>query len=127
MHNPTDFAAATALRQKLIAEWYAPACPVWPDIALAPSLEQFEAPTRVEVDGVTARVVPELYAPAWAVAAVEGLVNRAGVDGYVVAELIEAGACDPELAARIAAAARNTAHPDVPALTALLRRWLETP
>ncbi len=122
-----DFAAAAALRQKLIAEWYAPASATWPDIALAPSLERFEELTRVEVvDGVP-RLAPELYAPAWAVATFEGLVNRAGLDGYAVAEFVEWATESPERAGEIAAAARNAEHPDVGALRALFRRWLETP
>lgn len=121
-------AASVRRRQELLAEWYAPASHVWPDIALAPSLELFEADTAVVFDSGVARVVPELYAPAWAVATVDALVNREGVDGFLVAELLEAAVEDVDLARELATAAGgNVAQPDTPAILAVLRRWMRTP
>lgn len=125
--SPAAFAAATARRQELASQWYAPAGHVWPEVALAPSVELFEEPTRAELSDGVWSIVPELYAPAWAVGALDGLVNRGGEDGWEVADFVEWSARAPERAAEVARAVHNVEHPDVGALRALYRRWLEAP
>lgn len=109
-------------RADLVADWYAPAAEVWPDIALAPSSGLFSARTWVVRDEGGTRVDEELWAPAWAVGALRALLG-ADIDGWLAAEFIEWASQDDSRPAEVAAAVQDAARPNVPAVLALFRRW----